>query len=138
MGEAFDAGGAKLGEATGATRSEVLKVLEDRFGDQIAEVRIRRRKMLPAEEINERFTYHKPFGNQQERYQTLRELARQLAHAIHVLCPDSREKSTAQTKLQEVVMWANASIAINEAEPESIPAVTQQPENQTGSTAVLD
>jgi len=101
MGEAFDSGGNKLGEATGETRDEVLKQLESRFGEQIAEVRIRRRpKMTPGQEIENRFTYHKPFGDQPARYELLRELARQLAHAIQTLCPDSREKSTAQTSLQ--------------------------------------
>jgi hypothetical protein len=31
-----------------------------------------------------------------------------------VACPESRERSLALSKLQELVMWSNASIAINE------------------------
>ncbi len=60
------------------------------------------------------FTYHKPFGTQQIRYENLRRQARILAHLINDTCPESREKSIAFTKLQECVQMANASIAINE------------------------
>jgi hypothetical protein len=38
----------------------------------------------------------------------------ELAKTIDVLCPDSREKFLAMTKLEEVVMWANAGIARND------------------------
>lgn len=34
------------------------------------------------------------------------------------ICPDSRELSTALTKLEEAVFWANAAIARNEKNPE--------------------
>lgn len=62
------------------------------------------------------FTYHKPFGTQASRYEQLRENAKQLAIEINSLCPESREKSLAITNLQQAIMWANASIAINEKE----------------------
>lgn len=68
-----------------------------------------------TQDIENRFTYHKPFGNQPERYQTIRTEAKRLAHTIDDACPNSREKSLALTKLEEAVMWANASIARNEA-----------------------
>ena len=68
------------------------------------------------EEIESIFTYHKPFGTQGERYEKLREKAKELALLIVDLCPNSREKSLAVTKLQETIMFANASIAINEKE----------------------
>lgn len=64
------------------------------------------------------FTYHKPFGDQPVRYEELRSRANALAAGIAVLCPNSREKSLALTNLQQAVMWANASIAINE-DPEA-------------------
>ncbi len=67
--------------------------------------------------INNVFTYHKPFGNQTARYETLREKAKELADIIEQACPESREKSLAFTNLQQAIMWANASIAINEKEP---------------------
>lgn len=60
------------------------------------------------------FTYHAPKGDQAERYGRPRSFAKEFALDIEDLCPDSREKSLAITKLEEVVFWANASIARNE------------------------
>lgn len=65
-------------------------------------------------QIEQAFTYHAPKGDQPERYQQIREQAKQFANLLHQSCPQSREKSLAMTKLEEVVMWANASIARNE------------------------
>lgn len=64
--------------------------------------------------LNNIYTYHAPKGDQQERYEDILEKARELAELIERCCPDSREKSLAHTKLEEAVMWANASIARNE------------------------
>jgi queuine/archaeosine tRNA-ribosyltransferase len=66
-----------------------------------------------ANEIEKRFTYHPPKEGQPEKYTHIRNLARDLAYTIDQLCPDSREKSLALTKLEESVMWANAAIARN-------------------------
>ena len=60
--------------------------------------------------IEKRFTYHSPKGRE-HRFQTLRDNAKSLAYEIKKQCPDSRERSLALTKLEEVIMWANASIA---------------------------
>ena len=62
------------------------------------------------------FTYHKPFGTQQDRYVALRDKAKELAKLIEESCPDSRERSLAITCVQQTTMWANAAIAINEKE----------------------
>lgn len=70
--------------------------------------------MMTEEQIQKIFTYQTPKANQPERYQTLRHSARELAKQINTLCPESREKSLAITSLQQTIMWANASIAINE------------------------
>jgi hypothetical protein len=72
---------------------------------------------MTPEQIENIFTYHKPFGTQAERYETLRTTARTLAGMINEGCPESREKALALTNLQQAIMWANASIAINEKEP---------------------
>ena len=69
---------------------------------------------MTNEQIENVFTYHKPFGTQQERYQTIRYMAKLLAFAIQGNAPESGEKSLALTNLQQAVMWANAAIAINE------------------------
>ena len=70
--------------------------------------------MIPTQDIDNRFTYHKPQPEQIASYELLREECRELAHTINGECPDSREKSLALTKLEECVMWANAAIARNE------------------------
>ncbi len=71
---------------------------------------------MTTEQIENIFTYNKPFGTQPERYVGLRNKAKELAHTIQGYCPESREKSLALTNLQQCIMWANASIAINEKE----------------------
>lgn len=65
-------------------------------------------------DIENNFTYHPPKAGQPERCARIRGEAKKLATLLMAECPDSREKSIAFTKLEEVVMWANASIARNE------------------------
>ena len=62
------------------------------------------------------FTYHAPHGDQPKRYEEMRSMAYVLAAHIVTNTPPSREQSLALTKLEEVVFWANASIARNEGE----------------------
>ena len=65
-------------------------------------------------DIERTFNYHPPTEIQMDRYASIRRRAKALALFIVESCPDSREKSTALTHLQSAVMWANASIAVNE------------------------
>ena len=67
--------------------------------------------MNPTLENN--FKYHAPKGGQPEKYEALREKAKELAYLIEEVCPGSREKSVAMTQLETAVFWANASIARN-------------------------
>ena len=69
---------------------------------------------MTTEQIQNIFTYHRPIGNQPTRYEDLRDHAKRLAFLIERHCPESREKALAITHLQQAIMWANASIAINE------------------------
>lgn len=78
--------------------------------------------------VEQIFTYHTPFGDQRERYEDLRAEALVFAQQIERQCPPSRERSLAITSLQETVMWANASIAINEAASPYAPAVVLRAE----------
>jgi hypothetical protein len=64
-------------------------------------------------EIENNYTYHAPKSNQTAIYINIREKAKELAYMIDELCPESRERSLAMTKLEEAVMWANAAIARN-------------------------
>jgi len=66
--------------------------------------------------LENNFIYHKPFGNQNERYESLRNLAKELAYVILEKTPKSREQSLALTNLEQSVFWANAAIARNEKE----------------------
>jgi len=68
-------------------------------------------------DLQNRFTYHKPFGNQPERYELLRSRARELAELIVDNTPMSREQSLALTKLEECTFWSNSAIARNEVPP---------------------
>lgn len=61
--------------------------------------------------IENNFTYHAPDLDKLTRHQTIRDSAKDLAYVFDRLCPDSRERSLAMTKLEEAVMWANTSIA---------------------------
>lgn len=64
-------------------------------------------------DLEKNFTYRAPSDNQKERYAHLRTMAKDLAVEIERLCPACRERSLALTKIEESVMWANASIARN-------------------------
>ena len=63
--------------------------------------------------IENTFTYHAPKDGQPEKYQAIREKAKELAYLIQELVPPSREQSLAMTKLEECSMWANAGIDRN-------------------------
>jgi hypothetical protein len=67
-------------------------------------------------EYSNRFTYHPPQQKlgQIERYQKIRDFAKDFSFLLDKECPYSRELSLAITKLEECVMWANAAIARNE------------------------
>lgn len=70
---------------------------------------------ITSKELETRFTYHKPSGDQADRYYVIREEAGSLARILVDSCPESRELSLALTKLEEAVFWANASIARRES-----------------------
>lgn len=64
-------------------------------------------------QIERNFQYHKPNPNTSEKYDKINHQAKGLAYAVLDLCPDSRERSLAITKIEEAKMWANAAIARN-------------------------
>ena len=67
--------------------------------------------MNPTLENN--FRYHAPKEGQSEKYEALREKAKELAYLIEEVCPNSREKAVAMTQLETAVFWSNAAIARN-------------------------
>lgn len=69
--------------------------------------------MIVNEQIENNFSYHAPKEGQPEKYDKLRNKAKELAYLISELCPNSRERALAITKLEEASMWANAAVARN-------------------------
>lgn len=70
--------------------------------------------VVEAVQRRKAFTYHQPKQGQPDRYTLIRNRAGELAKLINQQVPPSRERSLAMTKLEEVMMWANAGIARNE------------------------
>lgn len=97
---------------------------------------------MNQEQLDNLFTYHKPFGTQPERYEKIRAAAKAYAQVVNENCPESREKSISITNLQLSVMLANSSIAVNEVEPpaeeakkEDASAPEKTPDAQMNTTA---
>lgn len=67
--------------------------------------------MLNIENI---FTFHPVKQGQAERYQAIREKAKELAYLIAESTPASPEQTLAIRSLSMAVMQANSAIAINE------------------------
>ncbi|WP_340032651.1 hypothetical protein NSQ20_12375 [Paenibacillus sp. FSL K6-1122] len=65
-------------------------------------------------QIENNFSYHSPKEGQPQKYEEIREAAKELAYLLEESVPNSREKSLAMTNLEQVVFWANAGIARNE------------------------
>ncbi|MCI0563110.1 MAG: hypothetical protein MN733_31920 [Nitrososphaera sp.] len=61
--------------------------------------------------VVDRFNYHQVDDVNIEKMKMLRERAVELASAIIILSPVSREQSLALTNLEQALFWANASIA---------------------------
>lgn len=65
-------------------------------------------------QIENNFKHHPPKDKEIIlAHETVRNECRHLANTLDTLLPNSREKSLAMTKLEEVMFWANASIARN-------------------------
>jgi hypothetical protein len=66
-------------------------------------------------ELKNRFNHHPPKGDQEQRYQVLRQATLALARQVLGLTPPSPEQTEALNLLDTVLMKANAAIARNEA-----------------------
>lgn len=66
------------------------------------------------EDLENRFKHHPPKNAEvASAHEDVRSCCLVLARLIDDAAPDSREKSLAVTKLEEVMFWANAAIARN-------------------------
>lgn len=64
-----------------------------------------------AKQIDDAFVSHDTDTSQREAMDVIRGAARTMAEQIAKYCPESREASTALTKLEESMFHANAGIA---------------------------
>lgn len=69
-------------------------------------------------DLQNRFTYHAPHGDQAERYQEIRLRCLELAEFITSMTPRCREQSRALTAIDDAMFNANAAIARHEPAPE--------------------
>lgn len=65
------------------------------------------------DQLENTYKYHAPKEGQPEKYEAIRNKAKELAYLIDEVCPNSREKALAFTNLEQTSMWANAAIARN-------------------------
>jgi len=67
---------------------------------------------VTKDNVDDCFKYHGPDEAQVEKYAAINDAAKAMAKVILDVCPASRESSVAMTQLQDMRMWANASIAL--------------------------
>ena len=84
-------------------------------------------------EVTNLFTYHTPTGGQPERYEKIREKARQMAMVILENTPGCPDQTVAIRKLRETVMTANASIALEGGVPATSGPQGQMPDERRAS-----
>lgn len=61
--------------------------------------------------VDNNFMYHAPSDDQVVVYTAIRNAVKKVAMLFLKKCPESPERTLAIRKLEEAVMWANASIA---------------------------
>lgn len=121
MGEAYR-DGEKVGEAFGATKADVLKVLENLHPDA-DEIRIR--TVARAAETQRRayidkpFAYHKPSDDGFKKITELRQAFSAVKASIEANCPPSRQTSVAITELETAAMWAIKAVVFNDPKSEA-------------------
>ncbi|MGW0245070.1 Acb2/Tad1 domain-containing protein [Nocardia goodfellowii] len=64
-------------------------------------------------DIEHRFTYHPPSPEKVSLHEEVRKILGSIAISLDVYLPPGRESALVQTKLEEAMFWANASIARN-------------------------
>lgn len=63
-------------------------------------------------DLENRFSFHPAMDiDTKQKHSAVRNLCFDLAEALNEFLPESREKSLAITKLEEVMFWGNAAIA---------------------------
>lgn len=71
--------------------------------------------MINADEIYRRLRFYAATDKQGKTYAVIRDLTIDYATTVAAMLPESREKSQWLTVLEDSQMWANKSIAVNQA-----------------------
>jgi hypothetical protein len=79
------------------------------------------------EELNKRFDYHAPTGNEGDTHEWVRARLKETASAMLTMLPDGRELSLVVTHLEEAMFWANAALARSEAYTAALPLRDAEP-----------
>lgn len=75
--------------------------------------------MITKDQVRKMFTYYRPQGDQQERYDRITEAAYQFALVILDNTKSCAEQTLAIRDVQRARMMANASVALGDQENES-------------------
>lgn len=66
---------------------------------------------ITAEDVERRFTYHRPEGQKVTDHDDIRIQFKDFADLLREVLPEGREKSLTFTALEESSFWAHAAIA---------------------------
>lgn len=69
--------------------------------------------MTTQDDLKNWFTYHIPNGDQQKRYQTVRDAALVFAQCVLENTPSCADQTVALRRVREAVLLANQTIACN-------------------------
>lgn len=104
MGQAFDRDGNILGEASAATKADVLRELETRFGANAHEIRIRsveEQTTEPKKDLQDRMLQFFGFDHLPPHLAAVSGSFCQLAYEIVATLPSNPERTVALRKLLE-------------------------------------
>ncbi len=65
-------------------------------------------------ELDKLFKYHKPTGDQPQRYENINDAAKHFAKVVLANCPECADRTHSIRVIRDARMWANCSIACNE------------------------
>lgn len=82
--------------------------------------------MPSAEDIHQRFGYHRPQSSSAFQHAATRAEFEALAAWLNERLPEGRDLSTSLTKLQEAMHWANSAIAMQDNVDDFTPHLPSQ------------
>lgn len=93
-------------------QSVIIVVVRSQFTLEENERRDNMLTTAQQQELDKRFDYHAPPNEEvKDLHEDIRRDLKRIATFVLEHLPDSRERSTALTKLEEAMFWSNASIA---------------------------